>query len=152
MLLERKVSVCVNRYSLIENREPIVREILTSPNLPAPKFRYSPMVKSGPFYQTAGMIALDPATGTLASGGVAGETRQILANLRRAMPDFGLTLEHMIAATIYTTDFTRFPDINRAWEEVFTGDVAPPARTAVGVSALPLNASVEMEFRFYKEV
>jgi 2-iminobutanoate/2-iminopropanoate deaminase len=57
----------------------------------------------------------------------------------------------MIAAVIYTTDFARFPDINRAWEEVFTSDVAPPARTAVGVSALPLNASVEMEFRFYKE-
>ena len=127
-----------------------MREILTSSNLPAPRFRYSPLVKAGPFYQTAGMIALDPATGSLAPGGAGAETRQILANLCRAMPDFGLALEHMIAATIYTTDFARFPDINRAWEEVFTGDVAPPARTAVGVSALPLQASVEMEFRFYK--
>jgi 2-iminobutanoate/2-iminopropanoate deaminase len=128
-----------------------MRQILTSSNLPAPKFRYSPLVKAGPFYQTAGMIALDVPSGTLVPGGAGAETRQILANLRRALPDFGLALEHMIAAVIYTTDFARFPDINRAWEEVFTSDVAPPARTAVGVSALPLNASVEMEFRFYKE-
>lgn len=128
-----------------------MREILTSPNLPAPRFRYSPLVKTGPFYQTAGMIALDPATGNLATGGVAGETRQILANLRRVMPDFGLTLEHLVSATIYTTDFDRFSDINRAWEEVFTADVVPPARTAIGVSALPLRASVEIEFRFYRE-
>jgi 2-iminobutanoate/2-iminopropanoate deaminase len=128
-----------------------MRQILTSSNLPAPKFRYSPLVKAGPFYQTAGMIALDARRGTLVAGGAGAETRQILANLTRALPDFGLALEHMIGAVIYTTDFARFPDINRAWEEVFTGDVAPPARTAVGVSALPLEASVEMEFRFYKE-
>lgn len=128
-----------------------MREILTSSNLPAPRFRYSPLVKTGPFYQTAGMIALDPATGNLATGGAEGETRQILANLRRAMPDFELTLEHLVSATIYTTDFDRFPDINRAWEEVFTADIVPPARTAIGVSALPLRASVEMEFRLYKE-
>ena len=28
---------------------------------------------------------------------------------------------------------------------------SPPARTAVGVAALPLGASVEIEFRLYKE-
>jgi len=41
--------------------------------------------------------------------------------------------------------------INQAWEEVFTEDVVPPARSAIGVAALPLNALVEIEFAFYKE-
>ena len=41
--------------------------------------------------------------------------------------------------------------INAAWESVFTAEGHLPARTAVGVNALPLHAAVEMEFSFYKE-
>ena len=33
-------------------------EALSSPNLPAPRFRYSPLVKAGPFYKTAGIDCL----------------------------------------------------------------------------------------------
>ena len=127
-----------------------MREILTSPNLPAPKFRYSPLVKCGPFYQTAGMVALD-SSGNLVSGGPETETRQILANLKAALPDFGLELTDLVSATIYTTQFEQFPAINRAWEEVFTENLEPPARTSIGVAALPIGATVEMEFRLYKE-
>ena len=34
---------------------------------------------------------------------------------------------------------------------MFSEDVQPPARTAVGVGALPLGATVEIGFEFYKE-
>jgi 2-iminobutanoate/2-iminopropanoate deaminase len=124
---------------------------LSSANLPAPRFRYSPLVKAGPFYKTAGMIALDKDSGELESGGVGAETGKILDNLLRALPDFDLTLDELVSATIYTTRFDQFPAINAAWENVFTEDIRPPARTAVGVSALPLNANVEIEFMFYKD-
>ena len=126
-------------------------EALTSDNLPAPRFRYSPLVKAGPFYKTAGMVALDHQSGQLAPGGAGAETAKILENLVRAMPDFGLGLEDLVSATIFTTEFDNFAAINEAWEAVFTADVTPPARSAVGVSALPLNASVEMEFWFHKD-
>ena len=124
-------------------------EALSSENLPAPRFRYSPLIKSGPFYRTAGMIALDTDSGALEPGGPGPETAKILKNLLNALPDFGLSLEHMVSATIYTTDFDQFPAINAAWEAVFTADVRPPARSAIGVSRLPLDATVEMEFSFY---
>ncbi|MFT5132088.1 MAG: 2-iminobutanoate/2-iminopropanoate deaminase [Gammaproteobacteria bacterium] len=126
-------------------------EALSSVNLPAPRFRYSPLIKAGPFYKTAGMIALDKDSGDLESGGVGSETAKILDNLLQAMPDFGLTLNELISATIYTTQFDQFPAINQAWESIFTKDLRPPARTAIGVSALPLSANVEIEFMFYKE-
>lgn len=125
-------------------------EALSSANLPAPRFRYSPLIKAGPFYQTAGMIALDKDSGELESGGVGAETSKILKNLLQALPDFGLTLEDLVSAKIHTTQFNHFPDINKAWEEIFTDDMRPPARSAVGVTALPLNANVEMSFVFYK--
>ena len=127
-----------------------MREILTPKSLPAPKFRYSPCVKAGPFYHMAGMVALDPATGQLVSGGPAEETRRILKNAAMAAKDLGLSLSDLVTATIYTTRFADFPLINQAWEETFTADLPPPARTSIGVAALPLGATVEIELRFYR--
>lgn len=129
-----------------------MRATLTSPTLPQPRFRYSPCVRIGSTYQTAGMIALDPATGTLEPGGPGAETKRILENLLAALPDFGLSLNDLLIARIFTTRFDAFPEINAAWEAVFTDDMVPPARTSVGVAALPLDASVEIEFTFQKEV
>ena len=126
-------------------------ESLSSENLPAPRFRYSPLVKSGPFYKTAGMIALNKETGELEPGGAGAETARILSNLLEALPDFNLTLDDLFSVTIYTTRFDQFPEINKAWEAVISADMRLPARTAVGASALPINASVEMEFWFCKQ-
>ncbi len=126
-------------------------ESLSSKNLPAPRFRYSPLVKSGPFYKTAGMIALDKDSGELEPGGAGPETAKILKNLLEALPDFGLTLDDLFSVTIYTTQFDQFPEINKSWEAVISADMRLPARTAIGVNALPLNAAVEMEFWFYKQ-
>ena len=125
-------------------------ESLSSENLPEPRFRYSPLVKSGPFYKTAGMIALDKDTGRLEPGGAGAETAKILDNLLQALPDFGLSLDDLYSVTIYTTRFDQFPDINKSWEAVISADRRLPARTAVGVSSLPINATVEMEFWFCK--
>lgn len=125
------------------------REILKSPKLYTPKFRYSPCVKAGPFYAVSGLVALDPASGQLVPGGVYAEARQILHLLQLGLPDWGLALEHLVAARIFTTRMDQFADINRAWEEVFAS-VEPPARTSIGVAALPLGATVEMEFQLYR--
>lgn len=125
-------------------------EVLSSDKLPKPRFRYSPMIRFGPHYQTAGMIALDALTGNLDSNCSYLQTQKILTNLIAALPDFGLALQDMVSARIYTTCFEHFAEINRAWEEVFDEDARPPARTALGVAALPLGALVEIEFSFYK--
>ena len=110
---------------------------LVSPSSPKAKFKYSPFVKAGPFIQSAGLVGPGPETG------------QILRNLKTAMNDFGLRLDDMVIAHIYTTSMARFPEINQEWDGFFTGQSILPARTAVGVSALPINASVEIEFQFF---
>ena len=127
-----------------------MREALSSKHLPPPRFRYSQFIRAGAYYQTAGMIALDIEKGEIEPGGVKAETKKILLNLTQAMPDFGLVLSDLIIARIYTTKFDQFSLINSAWEEFFKEDSVPPARTAAGVSQLPLGACVEMEFSFYK--
>lgn len=126
------------------------RQLLRSAKLYTPRYRYTPCVKTGPFYALSGMIAFDPATGQLVGGGTYYETRQILHLLQLALPDWGLSLDNLVQARIYTTHMDQFPEINRAWEEVFA-TIDPPARTSIGVAALPVGAAVEMEFSLYKE-
>lgn len=124
------------------------RQLLRSDKLYTPRYRYTPCVRTGPFYFLSGMIGFDPANGQLVGGGTYCETRQILKLLQLALPDWGLTLEHLVQARIFTTHMDQFSEINRAWEEVFT-TVDPPARTSIGVAALPAGAAVEMEFSLY---
>ena len=123
------------------------RRVLPSRTLPTPRFRYSPVVQAGPFAFVSGLVALDAATGRLVVGGAHAETAQILANLKRLADEMGWSLDQLLVARIFCADFSAFAEVNRAWEEFFA-DVVPPARTSVGVSALPLGALVEMEFQF----
>ena len=123
------------------------RRVLPSRTLPTPRFRYSPVVQAGPFAFVSGLVALDATTGRLIVGGAHAETAQILANLKRLADEMGWSLDQLLVARIFCADFSAFAEVNRAWEEFFA-DVVPPARTSVGVSALPLGALVEMEFQF----
>jgi 2-iminobutanoate/2-iminopropanoate deaminase len=123
------------------------RRIVASRVLPAPRFRYSPVVQAGPFVFVSGMVALDADSGALVPGGAQAQTAQILANLRRLADEQGWSLGQLVLARIFCTDFGAFAEVNRAWEAFF-GEEVPPARTSVGVSALPLGALVEIEFQF----
>lgn len=128
-----------------------MREALVSKKLSAPLFRYSQIIKAGPNYFLSGMIPLDNDTGKLIEGDSKEQTRKIFQNLKILMDEFSLSLEDMVSAKIFSRKFDEFPLINQAWEEIFTEDVVPPARSAIGVAALPLNALVEIEFAFYKD-
>lgn len=125
---------------------PNLRRIVASKALPAPRFRYSPVVVAGGFAFVAGMVGLDDAS-ALVAGGAHAETARILANMKRLAAEQQWPLENLVVARIFCADFASFGDINRAWEEAFDG-IEPPARTSVGVAALPLGAVVEIEFQF----
>jgi 2-iminobutanoate/2-iminopropanoate deaminase len=126
-------------------------QAIKTPSLAAPRMRYSQVVKAGPHYYCSGMVALDSKTGQLQGNSPGEETAVILANLHLLMDDLGLCLDDLVQARIFTTRFDCFAEINQAWEQLFVPERVPPARTSVGVAALPLGASVEIEFIFYKE-
>lgn len=126
-------------------------EHLVSKQLLQPKFKYSQLVKAGPHYYLSGLVGLDNDSGQLVDGGIGPETDTILANLQLLMGEFGLGWEHLAFARVFAADFANFPAFNAVWEALFERlDVPPPARTSVGVEALPLGAAIEMEFTFYR--
>lgn len=124
-------------------------ERITATRGPQPRFLYTPCVKSGPMGIVSGMVALDPDSGTLIEGDVAAQTQRIFDNLLLALPEYGFAMQDLVLARIYTTCMDQFPRINAVWERQFA-DTPPPARTSVGVSALPLSAQIEIEFMFHR--
>lgn len=91
----------------------------------------------------SGQVPVDPATGALDGGDVAAQTRRVLANLRAVLEAGGASLQDVVKTTVFMTDLGGFGDMNAVYAEAFGGHA--PARSTVGVAALPLGALVEIE-------
>ena len=64
-------------------------------------------------------------------------------NIEAVLNHSGSSLSDIVKITVYLTDLTLFPRLNKVFEIFFKSD--PPARSAVEVSALPMQVRVEME-------
>jgi len=105
---------------------------------------YSQAVAAGPYLFSSGQIGLDPLSGRLAPGGVESETRQVMANLAAVLAAGGLTFSDVVKTTIYLADMNEFAAVNAIYAESFE-DGKTPARSTVGVAALPRGARVEID-------
>lgn len=92
---------------------------------------------------TSGQLPLDPASGTLVDGGIREEARQALRNALGILAAAGARAGDVVRSTVYLLDMATYPQVNEVYEQVFAGHL--PARTVVGVSALPRGASLEVE-------
>jgi 2-iminobutanoate/2-iminopropanoate deaminase len=130
----------------------VMRKALISQNLPKPAFKYSHLTQVGAHYYMSGLLAQDRQTGALCGETPGEQAVRILENVQVLMAEFALGFEHLAMARIFTTEMDKFAEINAAWEAIFNHIAeVPPARTSIGVAALPLGAKVEIEFTFYKE-
>ena len=102
---------------------------------------YSPVVRVGGWLVCSGQIGL--REGALVDGGISGQTVQALHNLRALLESAGASLRHVVKTTVFLADMGDFEVMNDIYAEVFAGH--RPARSTVGVSALPLGAVVEVE-------
>jgi len=96
----------------------------------------------------AGQVGVDPGTGALAEGGVSVQTRQVLANVAAVLGDCGATMADVAKTTVFLVDMGDFAAMNDVYAEAFGGH--RPARSTVGVAALPLGARVEIEVWAYR--
>lgn len=87
-------------------------------------------------------LELDPQ-GRKTRHDAAAETRAVLENIRLCLEDFGSSLDRLVEVTVFLTDMGDFEAMNSVWSEYFTEH--QPARTTLGVAALPGPISVEMK-------
>ena len=119
------------------------RRVVHTEQAPRAAGPYSQAIIMGDFVFLAGQVGLDPATGKLVEGGVEAQVRQILANLGAVLQAAGTSFDRVVKTTIFLTDVNDFATVNRVYGEVFKDQ--PPARSTIGVAALPLGALAEIE-------
>ena len=104
---------------------------------------YSHAVVSNGLVFLSGQTPVDPDTGQLVEGSIGDQTRRCLDNLQIVANAAGAQLTDAVRVGIYVTDISTFKDVNEAYATYFTSD--PPARSTIGVAALPLGAEVEID-------
>ncbi|NJP05600.1 MAG: RidA family protein [Chloroflexaceae bacterium] len=119
------------------------RHVIQTDNAPAAIGPYSQAIASGPLIFVSGQIPLDPTTGTLITGDIASQTRQVLHNAQAILQAAGSSLEQVVKTTVFLADINDFAAMNTVYAEFF-GDTVP-ARSAMQVAALPKGARIEIE-------
>ncbi len=104
---------------------------------------YSRAVWAGNILYLAGQLGIEPATGKLIEGGVAAETEQLLTGLSAVLAAAGLSMGDVVKANVFLTDMSDFAAMNKVYETFF--EAPYPARSTIGVAALPAGARVEIE-------
>ena len=121
----------------------MTRSIIQTADAPAAIGTYSQAVRAGSTVYVSGQIPLDPATGQLISGDIDAEIRRVFDNLLAITQAAGGSFDNVSKLNVFLTDLVHFPRVNEIMATYF--EQPYPARAAVGVSALPRGARVEME-------
>jgi 2-iminobutanoate/2-iminopropanoate deaminase len=95
---------------------------------------YTPIVRAGEWLVVSGQVGM--RDGKLISGGTGEQLKQAIANLAGLLESEGASLDDVVKTTV-------FPAMNEVYTTAF-GDHRP-ARSAIGVAELPINALVEIE-------
>jgi 2-iminobutanoate/2-iminopropanoate deaminase len=111
---------------------------------PPPTAAYSHAVRAGEYLFVTGQLGVDPATNTLVAGGTVAQTHQVMRNLQAVLAGAGTSLARAVMVRIYLTSFADYAAMNAAYASYFDPRRLP-ARTTVGVTALALDAAVEID-------
>ena len=121
----------------------MTRRAVSTEGAPAAVGPYSQGIAVDGLLFCAGQAALDPTTGSLVEGGIEPETERVMANLTAVLDAAGATWNDVVKTTIFLVDMGDFATVNAIYGR-YVGD-PPPARSTVGVAALPKGAHVEIE-------
>lgn len=102
----------------------------------------SQAIRHGDTVYVSGQVPRDEH-GTLVDGDIGTQTDQVLDNVEAVLDAAGLTLADVVKATVFLTDLAEFDAFNAAYEQRFPDP--KPARSAVAVADLAVDADVEIE-------
>lgn len=120
----------------------MARNTYTADDISPPVGPFSQAVGAGEFVYLSGQTGQD-AGGQVVAGDVAAQTAQIFHNLEAVLRAAGKTLGDVVKVHVFLTDMADFGAMNAEYARHF--EAPYPARTTVGVTALPLGARVEID-------
>ena len=130
-------------------REYLSKSVIQTSDAPKAIGTYSQGIRSKNLVFTSGQIPINPKTGELIIGDFKAEVYQVLTNLNGVLKGGGSSLKSAVKLTVFLTDLSYFGEVNEVFNSFFPNK--PPARSSVQVSALPMNARIEIEAIGYVE-
>jgi len=108
-----------------------------------PSMPFSDAVRVDEMLYLSGKLGNLPGTMQLAEGGIQGETRQTLENIKASLERHGSSMDRVVKCTVFLADIGEWAAMNEVYATYFPDN--KPARSALGVSGLALDARVEIE-------
>ena len=120
----------------------MAKEIINTPNAPAPIGPYNQAILTGNMLFVSGQIALKPGTTELVNADIIEETHQVMQNLKSILAAASMDFNQVVKTTIFLSDMELFGQVNEIYGKYFEGEF--PARETVAVKGLPKNVNVEI--------
>jgi len=121
----------------------VSKTAITSPELTPPVGPFSQAIDVDGFVYLSGQVGQDPSTGKLTPGGIVAETEQVFSNAAAVLRAAAMGFDDVISVRVFLTRIEDYQAMNAVYARHFTEPF--PARTAIGVAALPLGACVEID-------
>lgn len=103
---------------------------------------FSEVVRVGRMLYLSGQLGTD-ASGKLAPGGIAGETRQALENIKRVLEANGSSMDDVVKCTAMLADINDWAAMNEVYVTYFPHHL--PARSAFATNGLVMGGRIELE-------
>lgn len=126
---------------LPEDTSLLVIEASNSEN--APNTPYSHTVAFSHYNHISGQLPVDPKTGKLVAGGISEQTRQCLENIKAIVESVEHVMDDAVKINIQLKNIADMNAVNDVYSTFFNSEL--PARTCFGVSAIPMNALVQID-------
>jgi len=123
--------------------ERMSRQIIATDKAPGAIGPYSQAIKTDSLVFTSGQIPIDPKTSNIEAKDIAGQTKQVMANLEAVLHAAGTDFSKVVKSTIFLVDLGHFATVNEIYAKAFPKE--PPARSCIQVAKLPKDSLVEIE-------
>ena len=117
---------------------------ITSPESIALKRPFSDATEVAGVLYLSGQIGAMPGEDHVVPGGLAAETKQVMANIGAVLARRGLTHDDLFKCTVMLADMKQWDDFNRVYMTYFKPGRFP-SRSALGANGLARGAAVELE-------
>lgn len=137
------ISINADNQKKTSSSQPDRIEYLSAPGAEKLNLPFSDAVRVDKMLYLSGKIGNIPGTSDLASGGIQGQTKQALDNIKTSLNRYGLGMDNIIKCTIFMQNMKDWGNMNKVYVTFFPKH--KPARSALGANGLALGAVVEIE-------
>ena len=126
----------------VEDRHGLIIRANNTENAPKNSL-YTQTVAFSHYNHIAAQLPIDPKSGQIVAGGVKEQAGQCLRNIKAIVESVDHVMDDVVKINVQLKDIADIDAVNTIYTTFFNGDL--PARTIVGVSAISMDALVQID-------